>query len=93
VDGSYYKVNVKKLLLCSTATLKKTGFQTYFNHISLGCRHPRLRAEEEKKKKRVRATTCNRNLKIWVVKNDLSLFHSVINKIWNLILSYNTWVY
>jgi hypothetical protein len=38
-DDSYYKVNVKKLLLCSTTTFKKNSFQTYFNHISLGYRH------------------------------------------------------
>jgi hypothetical protein len=30
---------VKTLLLCSTATSKKTSFQTYFNKVSLGCRH------------------------------------------------------
>jgi hypothetical protein len=52
-----------------------------------------LRPEERKKerKKEKGATACSRNLKIWVVKNDHSLFHSIINKIWDLILSYNTW--
>jgi hypothetical protein len=49
------------------------------------------RKEEERKKRE--ATTCSRNLKIWVVKNYLSLFYSVVNKIWDLILFYNTWVY
>jgi hypothetical protein len=27
------------MFLCSTATFKKTSFQTYFNQVSLGCRH------------------------------------------------------
>jgi hypothetical protein len=53
----------------------------------------RKEGKKERKKKRA-GTVCCRNLKIRVVKkNDLSLFHCVMNKIWDLILSYNTWVY
>jgi hypothetical protein len=39
--------------------------------------------KKEKEKEKRETTACNRDLKIWVVKSDLSLFHSVINKIWD----------
>jgi hypothetical protein len=49
---------MKILLLGSTATFKKIGFQTYFNQFSLGCRHSgvnilaQTRREKKKKKER-----------------------------------------
>jgi hypothetical protein len=68
------------LLLCS-ATFKKTSFQTYFNQVSVGCRHSgvnnlvQTRGEEKKRKKErkggwgsVAHIACSRNLEIWVVK-------------------------
>jgi hypothetical protein len=63
------------MLLCSTATFKKTGFQTYFSQVSLRCRHsgvntPAQPTGERKKKKRRKggATASNKNLGIWVKK-------------------------
>jgi hypothetical protein len=65
------------LLLCTTATFKKTSFPTYFNQVSVGCRYSevstRLRSEgrgwggegQERKKEK---GACSRNLEIWVVK-------------------------
>jgi hypothetical protein len=39
------------------------------------------RKKKQKERKKRGTTACSRNLKIWVVKDDLSLFHSVLNKI------------
>jgi hypothetical protein len=69
------------LLLCSTATFKKTNFQTYFNQVSLGYRDSgvntlaQTRQEEEKTKKKKPGgeeggIAYNRNLKIYIVKKN-----------------------
>jgi hypothetical protein len=62
-----------KLLLCSTAIFKKTGFQIYFNQVSLGCRHsgintPAQTRKKKKEKEKRETTACNKNLRIWVKK-------------------------
>jgi hypothetical protein len=62
--------SIQKMLLYSTATFKKTSFQTYFNQVSLGCRHSGVNTPDQprREKKKSGAPACSRNLKIWVVK-------------------------